>query len=81
VLETEALKLKPQEIAGPIIANDHIFILKLERKQSEKPISRLKNAKMKVEAGIALQRRKEIVDALVDKLTQQAHIGDKKYIH
>ena len=76
VLEKEAVKLEPGQVAGPIEAKDHIFILKLESKKAEsfEPFEKVQH---NVETSIKYQRRKEAVDKLVDKLMAQADIGDK----
>lgn len=76
VLEKEAAKLEPGQLAGPIDAKGHIFILKLESKKNEsfEPFEKVQH---KVETSIKYERRKEAVDKMVDTLMSQADIGDK----
>ena len=76
VLETEAVKLEPEQVAEPIEAEDHIFILKLESKRAEsyEPFEKVQH---NVEMSIKLQRRKDAVDKLTAKLMEQADVGDK----
>jgi len=76
VLEAEAVKLEPGQVAGPIEANGHIFILKLESKKAESYES-FEKVQHTVETSIKFQRRKEAVDKMVNKLMAQADIGDK----
>jgi parvulin-like peptidyl-prolyl isomerase len=76
VLETEAVKLDPGQIAGAIETKDHIFILKLESKSAEsyEPFEKVQHT---VEMSIKMQRRKDTVDKMVNKLMAQADVGDK----
>jgi parvulin-like peptidyl-prolyl isomerase len=76
VLETAAMKIEPGQVAGPIAAKDHIFILKLESKRAEsyEPFERVQH---NVETSIKYQRRKDAVDKLTTKLMAQADIGDR----
>ena len=59
-LEKEAVKLEPGQVAGPIDAKDHIFILKLESKKNEsfEPFEKVQH---NVETSIKYQRRKDAV--------------------
>ncbi|MDO8301710.1 MAG: peptidyl-prolyl cis-trans isomerase, partial [Sedimentisphaerales bacterium] len=76
VLETAAAKLEPGQVAGPIEAKDRIFILKLESKRAEsyEPFEKVQHT---VEISIKLQRRKDAVDKMVNKLMAQADVGDR----
>jgi parvulin-like peptidyl-prolyl isomerase len=76
ILEKEAVKLEPGQIAGPIETKDHVFILKLESKRLESYDS-FEQVQHKIETSIKFQRRKDAVDKLVNKLMAQADIGDK----
>ena len=76
VLETAAVKLEPGQVAGPIKAKEHVFILKLESKsvESYEPFEKVQHT---VEMSIKLQRRKDAVDKLTTKLMAQADVGDR----
>jgi hypothetical protein len=76
VLEPEAAKLEAGQVAGPIEAKDHIFILKLESKTAES-YEQFEKVQHNVEMSIKFQRRKEAVDKLVNKLMAQADTGDR----
>ena len=73
VLETEALKLEPGQIAGPIEAEGHVFILRLESKQvaREKTFAEVQK---QVEAEVKLIKEKQRYSKIVDKIIAQADI-------
>jgi len=74
-LAAEAQKTEPGRIAGPIEAPRHIFIMKLEEKQSEgyEPFEKVQQ---KVEQKIIFDRRGKVVNTLNVKLMQQAKYGE-----
>ncbi|OHB53892.1 MAG: hypothetical protein A2Y07_10375 [Planctomycetes bacterium GWF2_50_10] len=76
ILETEAAKLQSGQIAGPIEADDHIFIMKLESRREAvyEPFDAVQH---KVETSLKFQRRRDAIDALTKKLQTQADIGDQ----
>lgn len=76
VLATEAEKIEPGQIAGPIEAAEHIFIIKLEERRA-KSFEPFEKVQGQVEAKIIFDRRKKAVDELSTKLTQQAALGKK----
>jgi parvulin-like peptidyl-prolyl isomerase len=74
VLAAEAEKIGPGQIAGPIETADHIFIMKLEEKQSAsyEPFEKVQR---QVEDKIFSEQRGEVVDRLNAKLLEQAELG------
>jgi len=76
ILAQHAENIEPGQIAGPIPTGDHIFIMKLKE---NKPagIKPLKDVQKEVEAKIILDRRKKALDQLIEKLLEQAEIGQK----
>ena len=75
ILAAEAERLKPGQIAEPIEAGEHIFIMKLEEKQS-KSFKSLEKVQGEVEATILFGRRKKAVDRLAAKLWRQAALSN-----
>lgn len=75
VLATEAEKLEPDQIAGPIEAGGHIFIMKLEEKQvtNAEPFEKVQK---EIEQTIEFERRKKAVDELETNLLQQAALSN-----
>jgi hypothetical protein len=76
VLALEAEKIEPGQIAGPIEADGHIFIMKLEQKQAKSFVP-LEKVQSKVEARINLERRREAINELEEKLAQQVAFSEK----
>jgi parvulin-like peptidyl-prolyl isomerase len=76
ILAAEADKMKPAQIAGPIEAGEHIFIMKLEEKRP-KSFEPLENVQKEVEAKIIFDRRKKAVDEFSSKLVQQAALNER----
>jgi len=76
ILATEAEKMEPGQIAGPIETDEHIFIMKLEEKR-QRSVEPFEKVQKEIEAEIRLDRRKEAVDEFGAKLVEQAAIGDK----
>jgi parvulin-like peptidyl-prolyl isomerase len=76
ILAAEAERIEPGQIAGPIEAGEHIFIMKLEEKQAGS-IEPLEKVQKQVEAQIMLERRKQALDAFGAKLMQQAALGNQ----
>ncbi len=75
VLADEAERLKPGQIAGPIEAGEHIFIMKLEEKQP-KSFKSLEEVQREVRAKIIFYRRKEAIEELEAKLAKQAALSN-----
>ncbi|MDD5063658.1 MAG: peptidylprolyl isomerase [Phycisphaerae bacterium] len=75
VLAVEAEKIQPGQIAGPIEAGEHIFIMKLEEK-SPKSFTPLENVQKEVEAKILFDRRKKTADEFGTNLVQQAKLNE-----
>ena len=77
ILAAEAEKIEQGQVAGPIEAGGHIFIMKLEEKQA-KGYEPFEKVQKEVEAKISFDRRKQAVDELGAILAQQAKLSDKR---
>ncbi len=76
VLASEAERMEPGQITGPIETDGHIFIMKLEEKQPGK-VEPFENVQKELEAKINFERRKKAVDEFGAKLMQQASLGKR----
>jgi len=76
ILALEAEKIAQGKIAGPIKADGHFFIMKLEEKRT-KSFEPFQNVQKQVEARIILDRRRQAVDELQARLVQQAELGQR----
>ena len=76
ILAAEAERIEPGQIAGPIEAGEHIFIMKLEEKRA-RSVEPFEKVQKEIEAQITLDRRKKVIDELEAKLMQQAELGEK----
>jgi len=76
ILAKHAENLQPGQIAGPIDAGDHIFIMKLEDKQSAS-VEPFEKVQERIESQIKFDRRKLAADKLSNKLTEQAYVAQK----
>ena len=65
------------DVAGPIETSQHIFIMKLLDKQSSNVVP-LEDVQHEIEARINMTRRKEAIEQLSNKVTQQANISNKE---
>lgn len=76
VVEQQAAGMEPNEIAGPLVSEGHLIILKLEKRQDAgcKPFEDVQRA---IEQNFQLQYRKMQYDKLIDKLIAQANILNK----
>ena len=75
VLGKKTLEMKPGDVAGPIEALDHIFILNLEKKQ-EKGYRPLVEVQDKLQEQIMTDRQKAAMEALRADIAQQAAAGN-----
>ena len=75
VLAAEAQKTEAGQIAGPIETSGHVFIMKLEEKQSEgyEPFEKVQR---KVEEKIIFDRRNKVFKKLYAILIEQAKFGE-----
>lgn len=73
ILETEAAKLEPGQVAGPIAAEGHVFLLRLENKKvaGEKSFAEVQT---QLEAEVKLLKKKQRYDKMLDKIIAQADI-------
>lgn len=67
-------RTEPGQIAGPVVAQWHVFIIKLEAKQSA-GYELFENVQEQVERKIVLDRRNEVFDQLNAKLKEEAQVG------
>lgn len=74
VLAVKAASMEPDQVAGPIAAEGHVFILKLEDKQSAgyEPFEQVQE---QVREQLVFERQKEIFDQLNARIMQQAELG------
>ncbi len=74
MLAAEAEKTKPGQIAGLVVTDKHVFIMKLEEKQSAgyEPFVEVQTF---VENKIKIERQNEVVDRLHARLLQQAELS------
>ncbi len=75
ILASKAEKMQQGQIAGPIAAGEHIFIMKLEEKQA-KSVEPFEKVQKEIEQAIELERRKKAVDELETKLLRQAALSN-----
>ena len=75
ILAVVAEKANAGQIAGPIEASRHIFIMKLEEKQLEgyEPFEKVQQ---NVEEKVIFDRRSKVINELRAKLMQQAKFGE-----
>jgi len=75
VLGKKALEMKPGEVAGPIEALDHIFIMKLEKKQEEgyRPLVEVQD---RLQEQIMADRRRAALEQLEVEIGQQVAAGN-----
>jgi parvulin-like peptidyl-prolyl isomerase len=77
VLSREAVRIGSGEVAGPIEASGHIFIMKLEEKTT-KAFEPFEDVQEEVKSAIHLERRKTAFEELNKKLVLQAIVGDRE---
>jgi parvulin-like peptidyl-prolyl isomerase len=73
ILAAEAEKIEPGQIAGPIEAGEHIFIMKLEERDA-KTVEPFEKVQSRIEGKIMFDRRRETIDKLTSQLMQEADI-------
>jgi parvulin-like peptidyl-prolyl isomerase len=74
MLAIVAEKMRTGQVAGPIMTEGHVFILKLEEKQSAgyEPFEKVQEL---VEEKIMFDRRKEVLDKLNDRIKREAKLS------
>lgn len=77
VLAGEAERIRPGEIAGPIEAGGHIFIMKLEEKTA-KAFEPFEDVQKELESTIHLERRRKALNELNRELVLQAIASDRE---
>ncbi|MCJ7693147.1 MAG: peptidyl-prolyl cis-trans isomerase [Sedimentisphaerales bacterium] len=77
VLSAEAAKIKAGEIAGPIVTDEHMFIMKLQDKQPA-TVKALDEVQAQIKASIVIERRMQALDKLSAKLLRQAAVGQRE---
>jgi len=76
ILAAEAEKIKQGQIAGPIETEGHIFIMKLEEKQT-KSYKPFEEVQRQIKEKIIIDRRKEAIDKLDAELMRQVVLSGK----
>ena len=76
ILARQAEKFESGQIAGPIAAGEHIFIMKLLGK-NPKGFEPFEKIQQQIEAKITLECQKEAIDQLSSKLVQQADLAER----
>ena len=74
VLGAQAEAIEPGQVVGPIIVKGHVFIMRLEDKQSA-GYEPFENVQEQVERLVAYERRKEVFERLNAQILQQARLG------
>jgi parvulin-like peptidyl-prolyl isomerase len=72
-LEQKAITMDPSEVAGPLVSEGHLMIVKLESRQ-EAGCKEFKDVQNAIEQNLQIQYRKLQYDKMVDKLMAQADI-------
>jgi parvulin-like peptidyl-prolyl isomerase len=76
VIATMAEDIEPGQIAGPVEAGGHIFIMKLEDKQP-RSVEPFVEVQKQIEAKILLERRKRALDKFGQSVIEQAQVAKK----
>jgi parvulin-like peptidyl-prolyl isomerase len=76
ILAAEAEKLKPGQVAGPIEAPGHVFIMQLVEYQP-KTAEPFEKVQEELRAKISFERRRQAIDKLNAELLAQASVGDR----
>jgi len=74
VLAEMAEGIEPGEIAGPVVAGGHIFIMKLVDRQVSQ-VEPFEKVQGQLEAQLVLRRRKAAVDKISAELVRRAQVG------
>jgi parvulin-like peptidyl-prolyl isomerase len=77
ILAAEAEQTEPGQLAGPIEADEHIFIMKLVEKRP-KGVEPFEKVQKEIEAKIIFERRRQAIDEFTTKLAQQATLNGKE---
>jgi parvulin-like peptidyl-prolyl isomerase len=75
VLAKEAEKLEVGQIAGPIETDKHIFIMKLQDKQTEN-VEPFEKVQKQIEQRILMERRRKAFNEVMGKLIEEAALAD-----
>jgi hypothetical protein len=77
VLAEKAESMKPGDIAGPLEAQGHIFIMQLveNKPKGVEPFEKVQN---QVKASISFERMRRAIDKLNEEIVQQASLADRK---
>jgi parvulin-like peptidyl-prolyl isomerase len=76
ILAVEAEKLKPGQLAGPIEAPGHVFVMQLVEYQP-KTVEPFEKIQEELRAKISFERRRQAIDKLNTELLAQASVGDR----
>ena len=74
VIEKTIADMNSGDVAGPIAAGDHIFIIKLENKQQQS-CEPFEKVQAEVEARLTFEKRKKMVDDMMSKIIAQVDLS------
>jgi len=74
VLAVEAHRMEPDDVAGPIVVREHIFIMKLQEKQIA-GYEPFKDVQELIKERILLDRHSELIDKLNEEIRQEAKLS------
>ncbi len=74
LLAAEAEKTEPGRIAGLVVTEEHVFIMKLEKKQSA-DYEDFENVQEQVRSKIFIDRQNEVIDKVNAEFLQQAQLS------
>lgn len=77
ILATQSQQMQPGQLAGPIETDEHIFIMKLEEKQSAIVVP-FDKVQKEIEMTIRFERQTKAINKFNAKLWQQAIISNKR---
>ena len=77
ILAGEAEKMTPGQVAGPIEVPEHVFVMKLEEKQTGS-VEPLDKVQKQIEERILYERRKKVIDEITEKLIQKISLNEKE---
>jgi len=75
VLAVEAANIKQGQVAGPIDAEGHIFIMKLAEWKSGGTVP-FEQVQEQIKARIRVQRQREVIDEFNSRLLEQAEVAE-----
>jgi parvulin-like peptidyl-prolyl isomerase len=75
ILAEKTKQMQPGDIEGPVYRDGHCFVMKLLEKQNAR-IQPLNEVREQIRARLELQRRKEAINKINQKIVEQASLSD-----